>query len=54
MLNFGDGESIQNGIGHTVIAEKAGAWFDLNGRQLNGKPVKKGLYIVDGKKVVVK
>ena len=29
-------------------------WYDLNGRKLNGMPTKKGLYIMNGKKVVVK
>ena len=31
-----------------------GEWYDLNGRKLNGKPVQKGIYIKNGKKVVVK
>ena len=30
------------------------AWYDLNGRKLNGKPTAKGLYINNGKKVVIK
>ena len=29
-------------------------WYDLNGRKLNGMPTKKGVYIMNGKKVVVK
>jgi len=29
-------------------------WYDLNGRKLNGKPAQKGIYIKNGKKVVVK
>ncbi len=29
-------------------------WFSLDGRRLNGKPTKKGLYIVNGRKVVMK
>ena len=29
-------------------------WYDLNGRRLAGQPGVKGLYVVDGKKVVVK
>ena len=29
-------------------------WYDLNGRKLNGMPTKKGIYILNGKKVVVK
>ena len=31
-----------------------GDWYDLNGRKLNGIPTKKGIYIVNGQKVVVK
>ena len=29
-------------------------WYDMNGRKLSGKPTKKGLYINNGKKVVIK
>ena len=55
VLNF-DGEGTQNGIGHTEITEiteRAGAWYTLDGVRLDGKPTKKGLYIHEGKKVVV-
>jgi hypothetical protein len=31
-----------------------GVFYDLNGRKLQGKPTKKGVYIMNGKKVVVK
>lgn len=31
-----------------------GVWFDLNGRKLNGNPAAKGIYIYNGKKLVVK
>jgi hypothetical protein len=37
--------------GNTGIS---GAWYDLNGRKLQSIPTKKGLYIMNGKKVVVK
>ena len=30
------------------------AWYDLNGRKLQGVPTKKGVYIMNGRKVVVK
>ena len=30
-----------------------GDWYDLNGRKI-AKPTKKGVYIKDGKKVVIK
>ena len=29
-------------------------WYDLSGRKLNGMPSKKGLYIINGEKVVIK
>ena len=31
-----------------------GQWYDLNGRKLQGVPTKKGVYIMNGRKVVVK
>ena len=36
-----------------VLTEGEGAWYDLNGRRVV-KPTKKGLYIMNGKKYVVK
>ena len=33
---------------------QAGAWYTLDGRKLDGKPAKKGVYILNGKKVVIK
>ena len=32
----------------------AGAWYSLDGRKLDAKPAKKGLYIRGGKKVIIK
>ncbi len=38
-----------------VIAEPNGdTWYDMNGRRLQSKPVRKGIYIKNGKKVVIK
>ena len=31
-----------------------GAWYDLNGRKLQGQPKQKGVYILNGMKVVIK
>ena len=31
-----------------------GNWFSLDGRKLGGKPAKAGLYIHNGRKVVIK
>ena len=33
---------------------QADAWYTLDGRKLNGKPTTKGLYIHNGKKVIIK
>lgn len=38
----------------TTPEEGEGKWFDLQGRQLDGKPSKKGLYIRNGKKMIIK
>ena len=34
--------------------KKASTWYNIDGRRLNGKPTQKGLYINDGKKVVIR
>ena len=54
-IDFGDGETtslIENG--KLKIENEAGAWYSLDGRKLNGKPNTKGVYINNGKKVVIK
>ena len=37
-----------------TIDHSEGAWFPLDGRKINGQPLKKGLYIHNGKKTVIK
>ena len=57
-LNFGDEET----TGIVDIEHKTlniehlagGAWYDLSGRKLSGKPTAKGLYIHNGKKRIIK
>ena len=39
--------------GNRLAVSEAGAWYDLFGRKFNSKPTQKGLYIHDGKAVVV-
>ena len=36
------------------MSEVRGAFYDLNGRRLNGQPTQKGVYIRNGKKIIVK
>ena len=53
-LVFGDATGV-NGELRVENGEMATAtWYDLNGRKLNGMPTKKGIYIMNGRKVVVK
>ena len=54
VMNF-DGET--TGISNTDrtdYTDKADAWYTVNGVRLSGKPNAKGMYIKNGKKVVVK
>ena len=37
-----------------VYAEEKGLWYSLDGKRLSGKPTKKGIYVRNGRKVVVK
>ena len=54
VLNFGDGET--TGIGSIDNGELRidnDDWFSLDGRRLNAKPTQRGIYIHNGKKVLV-
>lgn len=47
-------DGFETAIGEIDADVKAEGWFDLNGRKLAQKPATKGVYINNGKKVVVK
>lgn len=48
-------DGTEDDINQIVNGKSAnGTWYDLNGRRLHGVPAAKGVYIVGGKKVVVK
>ena len=55
-MNFGDGEetSIDQPPFGSPEGEGTDAWYDLDGRCLSGKPTQSGIYIHNGKKVVIK
>ena len=55
-LNFGEETSDIVSIDNSqlTIDNEAGAWYTLDGRKVSGKPTTKGLYIFNGKKVVIK
>jgi len=47
-------EDIAAGIGAVVENDAAGTWFSLDGTKVIGQPTKSGVYVKDGKKVMVK
>ena len=51
-LVFGDATSVEK-LKNSRIEELNGDWYDLNGRKVNA-PSKKGVYILNGRKVVIK
>ena len=53
-LSFGDEQTGIIATDYTDYTDKAGAWYTLDGVRLSGKPTKKGLYIHNGKKVLVR
>ncbi len=57
VLNFADGQETAisaQPILNSQFSILNSAWYTLDGRKLSGKPTKAGLYIVNGKKVVIK
>ena len=51
----GEGEGTTGIDASLVNSEEVNSvWYDLNGRRLQGKPSQKGIYIKNGKKIVVK
>ena len=64
VVDFGEGETTEietitnNQYPETITNNQYpitdGAWYTIDGRKLTGKPTAKGIYIVNGKKVIVK
>jgi len=52
VLHFGDEPTGISSVESSRL--KGDNWYDLSGRQLNGKPTRKGIYISNGIKVVIK
>ena len=51
VLNTGEDDA--DGISLTpALSEGEGEWYDLSGRKLASKPTQKGIYIVNGKKIL--
>ncbi|KWW33462.1 MAG: S-layer protein [bacterium F083] len=54
VLNFGEDEATGVREVKEVREVKDNSWYTLDGRRLTGKPTTKGLYINNGRKVVIK
>ena len=57
VLTFDDGETTNVVLmdnGKWIMDNEAGAWYTLDGRKLQAKPTQRGIYIHEGKKVVIK
>ena len=52
-LDFGDGETT-GVVGINQQAASSKQMFDLHGRRIEGQPTQKGVYIVNGKKTIIK
>ena len=50
----GDGDGTTGIISIDGQPVNGGVWYDLNGRKYDSKPSQKGIYIIDGKKIIVK
>ena len=59
VLNFGDDDSATGiiAIGDSQLStlnSQLSGWYTLDGRKLNSKPTAKGVYVKNGKKIVIK
>jgi hypothetical protein len=53
-IALGNGETTSLTPDPSPTGEGSGYWYTLDGRKVNGQPLKKGLYIHNGRKVVEK
>ncbi len=52
-FDFGDGTGMSEAL-RVKSEESAGDWYDLQGRKLQGAPLRKGAYIHNGKTIIIK
>ena len=56
-IDFGEGDNttgIISTTNYTNFTNSDDAWYSLDGRKLVGKPAKAGIYVNNGRKVVIK
>ena len=51
-VDFGEGETTS--LSEELRVKSEEVWYSLDGRKLEGKPTAKGMYIVNGRKVIIK
>ena len=54
VLDLGDGETTGLEMMSDGRGKMSDVWYNLQGRKLQGKPTAKGVYIVNGKKTIIK
>ena len=54
VLNFDDETTEITTVQSSEFKVQSDSWYTIDGRRLNNKPTQKGVYIVNGKKVVIK
>ena len=54
VLDLGDGETTGLEMMSDGRGEMSDVWYDMQGQKLQGKPTTKGVYIVNGKKTIIK
>ena len=53
VINFGDNETTRVESIDTPSSHGAEIWYTLDGRPLNGKPTARGIYVKNGRKVII-
>ena len=53
-IKWGEDTGIKDIQNNGTMDRKNDIWYTIDGQRLSGQPSKRGLYIVDGKKVMVK
>ena len=53
-FNYNDPDGIKSIDNGQQTTDNGEAWYTLDGRKLQGKPTQRGIYIKDGKKMLIK
>lgn len=53
-IGIGEGGATAIEKSHLIIDNSAGVWYDLQGRRMQGQPTRKGIYVRNCKKIVIR